>query len=57
VRKVKEFELGDDPTEAAIKDQLIEGLEINIFFSSMIKEYLFREYSDGLWKRIGLSFL
>ena len=43
--------------EGTIKNQLIERLKINIFFSSMIKEYLFREYSDGLWKRIGLSFL
>jgi hypothetical protein len=63
IRKIREFRFhggGASPRveeEESIKNQLIDRLKINIFFSTMIKEYLFREYCDGLWKRIGLSFL
>jgi hypothetical protein len=61
VRKIGEFPFQKECAstnykEDIIKKELIERLKINIFFSSMFPGYLFREYSDGLWKRIELSF-
>ena len=38
--------------EDTVKKELIERLTIRIFFSGV---YLYREFSDGAWKKIALS--